>query len=83
MSSRALYLGISLLTLGACASSGDKSMPEAGATVCQDPRPQVCTMDYRPVCATLGDGSTRTYSNGCSACADANVTSWIEGVCPE
>jgi hypothetical protein len=69
--------------LGACASGGEKSMPEAGATVCEDPRPQVCTMDYRPVCAILEDGSRKTYSNGCSACGDASVSSWVEGACSE
>ncbi len=34
---------------------------------CTAPRPKVCTMDYKPVCAQLKDGSFKTYSNGCSA----------------
>jgi len=50
-------------------------------TVCNDPRPQVCTMDYRPVCAQLEDGSIKTYSNGCTACSDQLVTDYEEGVC--
>lgn len=81
---RIILVATASLVLGACASSGaDESMPVANATVCEDPRPQVCTMDYRPVCGTLNDGSTKTYANGCGACADAAVTSWVENACPE
>lgn len=69
--------------LGACSASGEKSIAEAGATACRDPRPQVCTADYRPVCARLQGGGTKTYSNGCNACADAKVESWVENACPE
>ena len=83
MMTRYLVTAAAVLLLGACASGGDKQMAEAGATVCEDPRPQVCTADYRPVCGTLSDGGSKTYSNGCNACADANVTSWVEGECPE
>jgi alkaline phosphatase D len=50
-------------------------------TVCTDPRPQVCTMDYRPVCGQLNDGSFKTYSNGCTACSDLLVTAYEEGAC--
>ncbi len=50
-------------------------------TICTDPRPQVCTMDYRPVCAQLEDGSNKTYANGCTACSDQLVTAYIEGIC--
>lgn len=60
----------------------DSSQNAAAVTACEDPRPQVCTMDYRPVCGNLADGSVKTYSNGCGACSDANVSSWIEGECP-
>ena len=70
--------------LGACASTdADKKPRAADATICQDPRPQVCTMDYRPVCGTLTDGSMKTYSNGCGACSDIEVISWVENACPE
>ena len=70
--------------IGACASTGgDVPAAAANATVCEDPRPQVCTMDYRPVCATLEDGSVKTYSNGCGACADMAVISWVENACAE
>ena len=72
-----------LLGLVGCASVPSGETGNAGAAnVCEDPRPQVCTADYRPVCGTLGDASVKTYSNSCSACGDANVTSWVEGECP-
>lgn len=48
---------------------------------CTEPRPQVCTQDYRPVCAALQDGSLKTYSNGCNACSDPAVTGYREGAC--
>ena len=48
---------------------------------CPEPRPQICTQDYRPVCAQLQDGSFKTYSNGCNACTDPAVTSYRDGAC--
>ena len=84
MMPRNLINVLSCLMLAACTTSAvDKSMPPAGATVCVDPRPQVCTMDYRPVCGTHMDGSAKTYSNGCGACSNPEVVYWIEGACPE
>ena len=75
---------VTLMFLTGPGSAGEGSAQNAGpATVCEEPRPQVCTMDYRPVCGTLADGSVKTYANGCGACSDANVTSWVEGECPK
>ena len=50
-------------------------------TLCKEPRPQVCTMEYVPVCARLEDGSVKTYSSGCNACADAVVKSYKPKAC--
>ena len=80
------YIAVALLSLasGVCAAGSSEALRVASAeTVCEEPRPEVCTMDYVPVCATLQDGSRKTYSNGCSACADSDVKSWIADVCPE
>jgi hypothetical protein len=72
------------LSLGACASAApDKAQVTTDATICEEPRSQACTRDYRPVCAAMPDGSEKTYSNGCTACADVKVTAWVEGPCPE
>ncbi|MBR9693398.1 hypothetical protein GOV07_05770 [Candidatus Woesearchaeota archaeon] len=51
-------------------------------TVCIE-RPEICTMDYTPVCAKLSDGTTGTYGNACGACGDAMVVSHTPGECPE
>ena len=61
-------------------------------TQCTSPRPQMCTRDYRPVCATRDTGvrcvttpcpSTEmvTKSNACTACADEKVFGYTEGAC--
>ena len=58
-------------------------MGEQKMVACTEPRPQVCTQDYRPVCAMLHDGGFKTYSNGCNACSDPSVTGYREGVCEQ
>ncbi len=50
-------------------------------TICTEPRPEICTMDYRPVCAQHEDGTLKTYSNGCTACSDPAVIGHREGAC--
>ena len=54
---------------------------EPELAVCPEPRPQVCTMDYTPVCARHTDGSYKTYSNGCTACSNPSVEGYLEGAC--
>lgn len=63
------------------AELAEESMPVAGGA-CADPRPQMCTRDYRPACGVHRDGSRKTYGNACSACADADVVSQAAGACP-
>jgi hypothetical protein len=60
---------------------GGKVAGAQAMVTCPGPRPQVCTQDYRPVCAQLRDGSFKTYSNGCTACTDPAVTAYREGAC--
>jgi hypothetical protein len=57
------------------------SLQQSETIVCKDPRPEICTMDYRPVCATKTDGSQATYANGCGACSDPAVVEYREGEC--
>lgn len=64
------------------------------AVTCSEPRSQMCTREYRPVCATVDTGvrcvsapcpeaqAERTYANACSACADAKVIQHVPGACP-
>lgn len=50
-------------------------------TYCQNPRPQFCTYDYRPVCGIKSTGEPQTYGNGCGACSDSSVIAWVPGEC--
>lgn len=66
--------------------------PVVGYSACTEPRPEVCTQQYLPVCAKKDTGircvttpcpSTEnvTYSNACSACADKKVYGYRTGAC--
>lgn len=50
-------------------------------TVCTDPRPEICTMEYMPVCALHVSGEMKTYSSGCSACSHQQVIHYQMGGC--
>lgn len=62
---------------------GDTDVRWPGATLCTEPRPEVCTREYRPVCGALRGGPRRTFANACAACSDGNVVSWTAGRCAE
>lgn len=54
--------------------------------ICTTPRPEACTMEYRPVCAvkeTPAGTENSGYSNACQACSDPAVTGYTPGVCGE
>lgn len=64
------------------AIKADKSnIGEDTFEVCLEPRPELCTMNYLPVCAQLKDGSFKTYANGCSSCTDPEVVGYRDGEC--
>jgi len=50
---------------------------------CSEPRPEMCTMDYQPVCGFNLDNSSKTYSNACSACSQQKVIKYMKGDCSE
>lgn len=86
-------LAMALLLTSACATLDAGHLPQ-DAVLCPEPRPQICTMDYNPVCATRDTTNTcdtlpcpstetATYSNGCGACADAAVIYFQPGACKE
>jgi type IV pilus biogenesis protein CpaD/CtpE len=69
------------LLLAACASQ--EPVDTDALTECSEPRPQVCTMEYAPACATLIAGGQKEYASGCNACADDAVAGYVPGSCPE
>ena len=71
-----------LSLLAGCAALEGGTLPP-GAVACSDPRPQVCTMDYTPVCAMRDSGEAATYANACGACADQRVIYHLPGACAE
>ena len=52
-----------------------------GYIVCTEPRPEICTMQYDPVCAQMKDGARKTYASDCSACSDQLVDGYSPGEC--
>ncbi len=61
---------------------------------CSEPRPQICTKEYRPVCGTRDTGircvtapcdssEPRSYGNACTACSDPKVGSYVAGACED
>lgn len=91
---RLITLIILMASLTACATQQEAPVGQTTAfTQCPEQRPQICTMDYRPVCATRDTGARcvttpcpsteqKTYSNACSACTDAKVIGYIADECP-
>jgi hypothetical protein len=83
-----LFLVVMTMVMPSFAFSGGSAPEEthsndAASVACSEPRPQMCTMDYRPVCAQLENGQLKTYSNGCTACSDTKISSYRDGACEE
>jgi hypothetical protein len=68
------------LVFAACAGPGPTA-PDAAIVLCEEPRRQACTRDYRPVCAKSSSQADRTAGNACGACADPDVRGYVEGEC--
>lgn len=75
---------ISVLFLCVACTPTDKNTPAPDNTMdfthCEEPRPQICTREYRPVCATKGTQEI-TYATGCTACSDMSVIKYRPGAC--
>lgn len=91
---------ISLIAVACVMFCGCAASPESPTdrsdidTHCEDPRPEMCTREYRPVCALRDTGvrcvttpcpSTewKTYGNACDACADKDVIGHVPGTCAD
>jgi len=74
-----VFLLLSAVTFGCSATKADKNI-----IMCTEPRSEVCTMDYTPVCGlrnVAGKEEWKTYSNACSACSDPTVTGYKKDAC--
>lgn len=96
---RCLLPPLLFVALGACAGTPPPATPDSALPAdwraCTEPRPQVCTREYRPVCAsrdtgkrcvtTPCDGTTEwiTRPNACDACTDPAVTGLRPGACEQ
>lgn len=69
------------LSLFSCAATEKKAEVEVVLTKCKKPKPQICTQEYKPVCGYEVDANYKTFSNACTACSNANVVSYANGVC--
>jgi hypothetical protein len=73
---------ILILFAGPCFTSCDTSSDnEILDAMCSEPRPEVCTMEHDPVCGYKSDGTSKTYSNGCSACTEKEIIGYNNGEC--
>ena len=90
---KSFLLAIYAMLLSGCNTESQEG-PQSARIECTDPRPEMCTQHYDPVCATRDSGvrcvttpcdstETATYPNGCMACADPDVISYVEGLCPQ
>lgn len=81
-----------LLVFFGLAGCNRQSEPADNRIDCVDPRPQMCTREYRPVCGLRDTGircvtepcpgtELKTYGNACDACADQAVISYSQGAC--
>jgi len=76
------YVLVISFTLG-CASNSEvnNESPALNLTACKDPRPQICTREYNPVCGVLKDGSLKTGATGCTSCSSPDVVGYTMGAC--
>ena len=50
-------------------------------TLCTNPRPEICTMEYNPVCGFMQNNDSGTYASPCTACSDSTVVGYTMGSC--
>lgn len=86
---------VMLIAMTGCNGSAVEKPPDPTIDAkCQDPRPELCTQEYDPVCALRDTGvrcvttpcpsaEWKTYGNACMACNDTDVMGYRPGECTE
>jgi hypothetical protein len=77
----ALILLTAFSIVGCSDDSGAASAGGNTLTKCEEPRPEICTSIYDPVCGTLTDDTQRTFASACTACSVEEVDSYVQGAC--
>ena len=71
-----------LLACSAKVGKNETQLDKIAKQICPEPRPEICTQQYDPVCGHLKEGGSKTYSNWCTACSDISVEIYSSGECP-
>ena len=80
---------VMLALISGCQSdvNSDQSRPDSELEVvmemCMDPRPQICTMEFVPVCGVRDGGEKESFPNGCGACSNQGIVGYLPGECSE
>ena len=75
-------MAVALVTACTTAGSADGEVPvTSGITACEEPRPQICTAHYDPVCGLHENGDFESHANACAACSVASVSGYRPGAC--
>ncbi|MDX2320151.1 MAG: hypothetical protein QNK26_06070 [Moritella sp.] len=85
---KTMLLALTVFGLAACSNTEPtpettKPLPTlpSYSNSCPDERPQICTMDYNPVCGITESGELKTFGNACGACSDETVRGYSAGEC--
>lgn len=82
---RILVAGAMAVTVVTACTTADSANEDAsatsGITACKEPRPQICTAHYDPVCGLHENGDFKSHANACSACSVASVSGYRPGAC--
>jgi hypothetical protein len=81
-----LTIAAIITCLSACANVGNEQSEglDLFQNVCTEPRPEICTREYRPVCAQVKTDQgvvLKTYATGCTACGDSQVLAYQDEAC--